>query len=77
MRHSAQGSSLFTAEAHTRAHVNTELVRGRDFTMVGLYTVLMYLVLMYCEEIVKGNTLVTHHPTGIGHLVGVANSLSY
>ena len=45
--------------------------------MVGLYTVLMYSVLVYCEEIVKGNTLVTHHPTGIEHLVDVANSLSY
>ena len=34
--------------------------------MVGLYTVLMYSVLVYCDEIVKGNTLVTtHHPTGI------------
>ena len=44
--------------------------------MVGLYTVLMYLVLMYCEEIVKGNTLVTHRLTGIEHLVGVANSLA-
>ena len=74
MRPSAQGSSLFTAEAHTHAHVNTELVRGRYFTMVGLYTVLMYSVLVYCEGIVKGNTLVTHHPTGIELPVGVANS---
>ena len=32
---------------------------------------------VYCEEIVKGNTLVTHHPTGIELPVGVANSLSY
>ena len=45
--------------------------------MVELYTVLMYSVLMYCEGIVKGNTLVTHRPTGIELPVGVANSLSY
>ena len=31
----------------------------------------------YCEEIVKGNTLVTHRPTGIELPVDVANSLSY
>ena len=42
--------------------------------MVGLYTVLMYSVLVYCQGIVKGNT---HHPTGIELPVGVANSLSY
>ena len=45
--------------------------------MVGLYTVLMYSVLVYCEGIVKGNTLVIHRPTGIEHPVDVANSLSY
>ena len=39
--------------------------------MVGLYTVLMYSVLMYCEEMKHSG-----HPSSYGERA-VANSLSY